>query len=146
MLGLRVDDLRGRIGGNVLRRAAEHQVAMWSNGGAVRSAIAQSQYTRVRSRIECAVHRLGTVRIDDQQPALAKIRAAESAACRVVGDLRERNVEASRTGFPRRLFDRQALTRRDDRVVDIDLQDLLDRAEAPVTIRGEQGPEGWIFG
>src|SRR5437762_2974861 len=41
VLGLRVDDLRGRIGGNVLRRAAEHQVAMRSHGGAVRSAIAQ---------------------------------------------------------------------------------------------------------
>src|SRR6267143_21132 len=40
MLGLRVDDLRRGVGGNVLRRAAEHQVGVRSDGSAVRSAIA----------------------------------------------------------------------------------------------------------
>src|SRR6266853_2467439 len=118
---------------------------MRSDRGSVWSALGEL-YDAALDRVEQAIGCLNVGRVDHQQPALAKSRATESAACRIVGNLWDRHVEALVFGIPRWLLDRQALARRDDCVVNKDLVGDGRRIEVPVAVRGEQCPKRRVLG
>src|SRR5215831_15789632 len=110
VLGRSVDDQRGRVARVVRRSAAQQQIVMWSDGSAVRAARVQRHNAGVRRRIEGAYHR-GRCRehrrIDYQQPAVAGYGAGvsiEIAACRIVGDDRNRHIETLGLRVPCRLL------------------------------------------
>ena len=77
VLGLRVDDQRGRVARVVGRRAAEQQIVMRSDRGAVRSARVERDDPGVRGRIEGAEHCRSAVRDErrrDRSPAARRRR------------------------------------------------------------------------
>src|SRR6266581_441034 len=101
---------------------------MQSDGGAVRSAGVELDNPGVFDRIVGAFYRIWRVWIGHQQTAAAGNEAgagelAVIATQRVVGDGRDRCVEALRLGIPGGLLDPQARVKRQDRGVYRRLED-----------------------
>jgi len=116
---------------------------MRSDRRAVGSAVVQRHDAGVFRRIERTFHRNRVERVGYQQPTLALVGARrKTAAGGVIGDLWDRGVEARGLGFPCRLLDLQAITRRDDRGVNRDLDDLADVTHRGVAIRANKVAKG----
>jgi hypothetical protein len=100
IMGFGVDDQSGRATRQVAGRAAEQEVVMQSDGGAVRSARVERDYAHILDRIVCSLHyrtRSELVWIGDQKAAAAGNRTGELpiiATRRIVGDGRDRCVKA----------------------------------------------------
>ena len=114
-MGCRIDHQSGRAARQVAGRAAQQKVVMYSDGGAVRSARVERDDSGVLDRIVRALHRSWRVWIGNQQTAAAGNGSAELAVIAtrgVIGNNRDRGVEALRLGIPGGLLDPQAKARR----------------------------------
>src|SRR5690242_348510 len=144
MMGHGVDDQSGRATRQVPRRTTEQEVVVHSDGGAIRAAGIERDYAHIFDRIVCSLHyRAGIelVRISDQKAAAAGNRAGELAiiaAWRIVGNDRDRCVEAFRLWIPGGLLKAQAEARRQDQRVHRNFGEYVDVAGPFVAIRSKK--------